>query len=426
MSCADEAGSTITLGYSSGSKVWANQNMQIPTLLDWCRELGDKIADESKFQTGSQLDQLSAGERVGRFPEGPIAVDWHLDAYKHSFRMSYSDTSGTSRDCDAMDCDLRVVAHGTDEKLLHITLSLPSQDCTVDYRLGKMPFFSYAKTNAATVMVQRKDEEVDLMTYLNNYPFAIFFCDFSRVSGEELFTAPKDYEPFQRSSIIEIDWDKKGVDIQGEFGGGAKSAKKSIHTYLKDTLVNEDVDIVFYDHGTGEIADLVTVKKDKKQITISMYHCKGSGDSAPGDRVADVYEVCGQVVKSMLWLERMELLLTRVRRRVERGSVFLKGEMKTLEVIVEAARLIPVRYRICLVQPGISAANITPKNLHVLAAAHEYVRGAQLQIWSSWHPDKERISSREFAFWRTDFANSPGSLVTMATPYAVNAASEIL
>ena len=54
-------GERITLGLSSGSKLWSNKNTQIPQLVEWCRALARKITSDRVPVTASGLDYLSAG-----------------------------------------------------------------------------------------------------------------------------------------------------------------------------------------------------------------------------------------------------------------------------------------------------------------------------------------------------------------------------
>jgi len=46
--------------------------------------------------------------------------------------------------------------------------------------------------------------------------------------------------------------------------------------------------VVYYDHGSGEIADFVTVEETNGRLILRFYPCKGAGGAAPGHRVGDV------------------------------------------------------------------------------------------------------------------------------------------
>ena len=145
---------------------------------------------------------------------------------------------------------------------------------------------------------------------------------------------------------------------------------KSIHKYLEDTLIGPDFDFVFYDHGSGEIADFVTLKRMERSLSVSLYHVKASGGASPGARIADVYELCGQAIKSTGWLSPQRLV-DRIDYRVTRGHHFVKGNLATLKTIANEPQ-IQMTYRIILVQPGLSKQSATPAILEVIASTYDY------------------------------------------------------
>lgn len=74
---------------------------------------------------------------------------------------------------------------------------------------------------------------------------------------------------------------------------------RSIHDEVRNRLGASDADVALYDHGSGEIADFVALKRISGELQVAFYHCTGSGGPAPGARVDDAYEVCSQAQKSV-------------------------------------------------------------------------------------------------------------------------------
>ncbi len=144
---------------------------------------------------------------------------------------------------------------------------------------------------------------------------------------------------------------------------------------MRRELPNSKAQVVFYDHGSGEIADFVSFQQNDDETVIRLYHCKKSGGPKPGERVDDVYEVCGQTVKSLIWVS-VDKLLARVNDRNSRraDSVFLKGGKTELRVLVGKSKSMPVRFEIVAVQPGISQRRLPKRMAYVLAAADDYIR----------------------------------------------------
>ncbi|MFW6116940.1 MAG: hypothetical protein ACOC6F_04360, partial [bacterium] len=105
-----------------------------------------------------------------------------------------------------------------------------------------------------------------------------------------------------------------------------------------------------------------------------LYHVKASGGEKPSEkgRVGDVYEVCGQVVKSFIWLDREELWGQIHYRFNSRSSQFIKGDLLQLQELLENTASIAATYRTVIVQPGIQREPLQDKIAYVLAAANEY------------------------------------------------------
>lgn len=354
----------ITIGYSSGSKVWSNIYLKIPALVQWCRELALKIVDDSSFITNSELDNLPISRPVEELPDVVLAVDWDEDAYVKPFRLVYKRDGRIVHECAALDCDLVL-----DKADGIVRISSSVFQYPVRFRLGAGRFFEPAIGPEEELHVVLAEEEVDIVAYLNNQPLSFFTPDFSRVRGEEIFPGWEEVESYPRDQIIAWDWLALGVDISKEFGPG------SIHEYLKVELF-EKSSILIYDHGSGETADFVSIKEEGNVFIIALYHCKSSGGDSPGERVSDVYEVCGQVVKSTMWLARLDRLTQRLEKRVEGASQLLKGTSRAMKKMLERAAREEVRYEIILVQPGIAMSRSTEKTLSVIAAANEFVKMA--------------------------------------------------
>ena len=130
---------------------------------------------------------------------------------------------------------------------------------------------------------------------------------------------------------------------------------------------------MIYDHGTGEIADFITIKEEKEVVNIELIHVKGAtGKGATGERVADVYEVCGQAVKSLVWITNKTPFRKNIERRtLKHPEKYLKGTYNEFLGILSKNKVI--NFQISIVQPGISKSNIIPKISEVLTASDDYI-----------------------------------------------------
>jgi hypothetical protein len=136
--------------------------------------------------------------------------------------------------------------------------------------------------------------------------------------------------------------------------------------------VASSAQIILYDHGTGELADFVTLDAPADDVLVSLFHCKASSKPGTGERVEDLYEVCGQAIKSARWIDR-RLLIGALNRRVARGSIFLKGCLDGCSKLLNGDRRVSLQ--IVLVQPGLSRAGISQRSGSLLGAVDDYVRG---------------------------------------------------
>ena len=124
-----------------------------------------------------------------------------------------------------------------------------------------------------------------------------------------------------------------------------------------------------------------------------LVHCKYSRGETAGTRVADLYEVCGQAQKSIMW-RRSDLgpffrtLDDRARKKQKRDGVspFEAGDIKKLYEVRDKAVMLRRRVQIVIVQPGLSAAQATTQQLDLLASTQAYLKttiNAPLAVWCS-------------------------------------------
>ena len=139
-----------------------------------------------------------------------------------------------------------------------------------------------------------------------------------------------------------------------------------------------DWEIVLDDDGTGEIADLVFMRRDDGRLEIVLAHCKYSGGDAPGARVGDLYEVCGQAAKCHKAKSDVELTLRRAIRRERARQTkghdgLIVGTMDTLHAILdECWRLDPI-VTVLIAQPGLSKAAMSTDQSELLGCIELYL-----------------------------------------------------
>jgi hypothetical protein len=137
----------------------------------------------------------------------------------------------------------------------------------------------------------------------------------------------------------------------------------------------------------------VAIRIDNEGLLIRLVHCEYSHGEAAGTRVDDLYEVCGQTQKSIMW-RRSDLrpffrtLDDRARKKQRRDGVspFEVGDIKALYRIQEQSAVLRRRMEMVIVQPGLSAARATAQQLSLLASTQAYLKttiNAPLAMWCS-------------------------------------------
>lgn len=370
----DNAEGRVTIGYSSGSKVWAASSRQIPELLDWCAAIGEKIRSGGDVITNSGLDYLSAGEVVRELPHDIVQVQWNKDAFQYepSVEVEYINGDGVAVRCHILDLELRLQALSREEATIEFTgdnlryrvvFSLCGDD-------GGSAFYAAAPGEHGQVRVAKGQGSVTLVQYLNEYYLDFFTASGALLSGNELFAPSDRFEALDRRQIDTPDW--TGTNIQAEVVGGALGM--SVHERMRMQLEASEADFVLYDHGTGEIADFVTVQRRDDRCLIALYHCKGSETSVPGARVEDIYEVCGQAQKSVATAS-LPRLQARLRSRRNRTQI-LKGTAGDLTALLTAAQNLRPEFEVVVVQPGISKQRLNDRLLEPLGATDGHLRSA--------------------------------------------------
>ncbi|MNR08968.1 hypothetical protein D3C85_1251500 [compost metagenome] len=181
-----------------------------------------------------------------------------------------------------------------------------------------------------------------------------------------------------------LDW--TGIDITKE-SQREERHKDSVQFRTIEHIKTENRhEIVFDDDGAGEAADIVGISLDSQTqprlITVDLYHCKYSGGEKPGARIDDMYVVCGQAQRSVMWLHNKERrtdlfahLLKRDADRVESGrpTRFEVGSKDRLVQIRDLSRICAVTLKIYIVQPGLSKTGAAVHQLALLGVTDRFL-----------------------------------------------------
>lgn len=379
-----ENGVKVTVGASRKGRIWSHHRDHIEALVRWCKRIGTKVTNES-IDPDEVLTGTLESKIISKRPlKMPIAVDWPEDVYKDT-ETSFGFIINGQPELQLQHADITLVNQSEDGDLI---IRISSTNAAFQMKLGLFEVdgnmdYRFTLTGQQNVAVRHRSSLVPAEEFFYDNPPAIWFVDGSSLEGNQHTPLKSTYLPYDREKISAWDW--TGVDLTKESQGVSKRSD-TVQYKVIEVLKEQSFDIVFDDDGSGESADVVTVKvvetpEMNRSIHVGFYHCKYSSRK-PGKRIEDLYEVCGQALKSIHWMhnhdKQTELfthLLRREPKRSKKGeaSRFEKGDLDTLVKIKEMSRLAPITLSIFIVQPGLSKKLATPEQLELLSVTENHL-----------------------------------------------------
>lgn len=346
-----------TLGFSSAAKVWSTSSGQIPDLVRWCQVLATRISGNLSTLTNSPLDLLSVGELIDQIPSAVLAADWPGEVYETPPDLRVDDGNGLVLTRSLLDCDL-LVERGAQNATV-VVVDTGSTGLRAGFVPGRMPMFIAEGGWDNRVHLESGHEQERLIDWLNANPLAMILQGGAILHGRHLIRPSGEPPAFAPARVIVPDWNALTVDIHNE-AGLPTNGLQSIHDGLKQYLRSQHPLAAFYDHGTGEIGDFITLFEEPARLVLRVYHCKALPRGGnPRGQLEDLFEVCGQAIKSVKWLRRAEGVCERIRVRQQPAGArsFFVGSFDQLDRLVRQ-RTKPLQFEVGIVQPALSAAAI--------------------------------------------------------------------
>lgn len=379
-----EHGGQTSIGAGKRGRVWSNLRLRVNEFSAWCKRVGAKL-DDGNIDPEEVLKGTLIPRLVSARPTSvPFSVDWPvelLDLVESATTISFGDmieehlTNVSIELRDHINTGPLVLCFYCDRREVQVRLNFISR--------GQAPDFEFVYEGDAKATI-RRGQTYDLCQFLTIFPPTIWFADGSKLEGNthvELRTAALLYS---RDRLKVLDW--SGVDIMKESQREERRPSSVQYRAIECIRAEGRHEILFDDDGAGEAADIVGISLDSQTvprlITVDLFHCKYSGGVTPGARIEDMYVVCGQAQRSVMWLHnkdrRTDLfahLLKREAARVESGrsSRFEIGSKDRLVQIRDLSRTCAVTLRICIVQPGLSKVAAAEHQLALLGVTEKFL-----------------------------------------------------
>ncbi|MEG6585435.1 DEAD/DEAH box helicase [Dendrosporobacter sp. 1207_IL3150] len=355
----------ITIGFSSGAKIWSSTYFSIQEYIKWCDYNGRKIANSNiKVKTNTNYDYLPMPKRLQAYPDNIFMCDYSANTYSSPPILYHLDNQIDRNILTEIVPNIIEVKKDKIKLLFSFQNLLEEITCDINAK--------YTSLSSAIMLLDGRGK-ISLVDYLNEYPLIFRTTDDVTIQDIEYCEGNPKAIIFSSDNIIAIDWNQYGTDIKVEVNDNRyHPTEKSIQSTLKEILeANNDYKYLIYDHGNGEIADFISILEKDHYFEVTLYHVKGMSSALFNSSVNDVYEVSGQAVKSTIWLKTKPGFINKVTSRRRAGYCkFIRGEFEDFRNTLKQNK--QLTGKIVIVQPSISKSIPIPEKLQEVLAATKY------------------------------------------------------
>lgn len=368
-------GEHVSISASIKGRIWSHATAtSLKHWCDWCDSIGEKLLDDT-ISIDKVIGQFILPQPLTARPNGVLlAVEWPWQLHvtgSDLVKLSFGDDT-----YEAVFTDLVPDVTNTTGPF-RFSIRTPAWQVVYEADADK-DGLRYKCVGPDEITVVRPNSQRPLSEWLNDNGLTFILDEDRLIEGDHIYKPTWDRPPFDTQNLIGVDW--SGTTITVESQGETKLTDSIQYRAIADLKAEAAWDIIIDDDGSGEMADIVAMRVDESDLTIRLVHCKYSHGDAPGARVADLYEVCGQAQKSIMW-RRSELrpffktLENRARKKLKRTGVspFEVGDIKKLYEIQERSLVLRRRIEIVIVQPGLSASAASTQQLDLLASTQAYL-----------------------------------------------------
>lgn len=371
-----ENGAKASIGCSYKGRVWTRRIGTIDTLATWCSAVGKKILDET-IDPDEVLKGTLVPKSISVRPDKmPISIDWADLIYIQPEEVFEINIDGQVFPLFETDILLKDPSNTGDIKFKIIGPSKSVEVSLLLSEINKVPHYEFKIAGQHTVTIKQRTTEKSLMDFFYQDPPVIWFADGSSLEGCDYIELKETNVPYDPTKIVTWNWN--GTNLRKESQGIAKETDSIQYRVIKE-LKSENYEVIFDDDGSGEIADVITIKENADRISIGFFHCKYSASATPGARIEDLYAVCGQAQKSIHWREKVEDIFRHMQKREPKhqgtatSTRFEVGDRELLRKLQMKAKNNPVDIEITIVQPGLSKASVSHDQLQLLSVTENYL-----------------------------------------------------
>jgi superfamily II DNA or RNA helicase len=387
-----------TIGASSSSRIWSNQRLSVGEFLEWAEKINARLSGAEGFAE-TNLDIIRAATTLRQLPGTVIAATWPKAAFKANPRVRHQPAPGQAFNYSSLtDWELCNFASNPADNELRFALCGETVTVQMRFRSAGGQMVSLIDPAEVIQVESATDSWMPLADWLSEHPPRFFAADKSSFEGVNALAANQiRAEMLAPGDVRSIDWTNCEVGMEFLIDDGTAPARArraalagrlTVQEHLEEHLLGfPSLLALFYDHRSGEAADYiaVTIEPDDR-VLITLYHCKGAGGPPSGGRVGDVYEVAGQIIKSVYYCDIDTLqrhMRDRMALRFTTPSRFVRGDLDTVEQLFARIPKTKIEFAVVGVQPGISSAQVDAHLADLMSFGLSYARqgGATGAYW---------------------------------------------
>jgi superfamily II DNA or RNA helicase len=382
-------GERTVISAARSGRIWSPRTARsVQEWVQWCDEQGDKLLDTS-IDVADVIKGFVVPEPLRQMPEETLlAVEWPALVYESLTALPDIEREGRVYSLLELDLLALPAAPGEPKRLALVHQSADeTQQWQLEYTLSARDRGLHVTADQADAVVRlARGDEAPFARWLGDHPPTLVLAgDVLVLDGRQVLRA-KDTPAFDRERLVALAW--PGVNLKVESQGKEKRTDSIQYLAARELRATRQFDVLLDDDGTGEVADLVGLRVHEGRLIVTLVHCKYAAGDDPGARVADLYEVCGQAVRSIRRRKRvglmLELLSKRAGDKLERGfEPFEVGDAAALVRVCEQAGQLRPQFEVIIVQPGLAKSKVRDDQLPVLAGVASYLQhtaGAPLSI----------------------------------------------
>jgi len=366
------------------SKIWALRRENLVGFREWCFLIANSLLGKGDYLLPG-LERLRQTELLKSFKgKKPLAIVENSALLTKKVRFISNNSER-----DNLIGILNIIIKSYNSKIIKCAIEGFRNEFNIS--IGKDGEILYSSKHKLKCLVEVDPidgvlKKMMLLKFLELFPPKIIFADGSTLT-DGLYSKPS-YIPELDSKVFKkIDWDSCDINSEIEDTPHGISVQKYI---LKKYLCKYDVNtIIIQDHGTWELADIITIDLIKNQITF--FHVKSTGVKkgkrlTPGARREDIDEVLSQSICSGRWVKNIGFAEEIERRLKNRSATkIISGKETQILKFLKTYESRLWAFEIIAVQPGVKISEFSDSMKSMLASTQDYITstGATFQFIGS-------------------------------------------